>query len=94
MRDLYLTVNNRTIWPDIAHCQSLPMARIWSTATAYNRLQSVALPSISISPASYRMHVSPLAMLDREAREHKPRQYLLLCGRLSRQKLGMHDSGK
>jgi hypothetical protein len=61
-----------------------------------NRLQSQPYPrppSISISAISYHSLGSPLFILDQEAREHKLCQCLLHCGRLTRQSLGVRDSG-
>jgi hypothetical protein len=49
-------------------------------------------PRMSISPHSYHAAECPLAMLDQEARSHKPCQYLLHRSRLSRQWLGVHDT--
>jgi hypothetical protein len=49
-------------------------------------------PSVSRSIESYHAAESPLAMLDQEARSHKPCQHLLHHSRLSRRRLGVHDS--
>ena len=68
-----------------------PAAR--STAIVCNRNHIPAPPSIPISLNSYHSPGSPLPRLDQEAREHKPRQCLLHRGRLSRQWLGVRDSG-
>jgi hypothetical protein len=79
IKALYLAIATSTL--PYLPCVTLPSRAEYALSISIH---------MTISHNSYHSRECPLARLDQEVRKHKPRQYLLHCGRLPGQKLGMH----